>query len=186
LNETNGDTLEANQTDPERLQCFLSVASRASSDHLSYRRDLPALLDLSMTVQEHDLALDLGKFTGRVSTKHLTFSIAHHTLMNSGRDSGEETTAAERKNTASGVVVFKKNRNDCAFNGQGVREAGCGLPNSEKGATTFPADVNKRIQTLQRVNSSRRGALRILARVGTNRLSDSQSDWFSQQANNWF
>jgi hypothetical protein len=39
---------------------FMSVASRASSHHLVYHRDLPFLLPLSMTIKEHGLALDLG------------------------------------------------------------------------------------------------------------------------------
>jgi hypothetical protein len=40
---------------------FMSVASRASSHHLVYHRDLPFLLPLSMTIKEYGLALDLGK-----------------------------------------------------------------------------------------------------------------------------
>ena len=47
----------------EHLKNFVCVASRASSDHLSYRRDLAMLLDMSMKIHEHDLALDLGTFT---------------------------------------------------------------------------------------------------------------------------
>jgi hypothetical protein len=45
-----------------RMQNFFTVASRASSNHRVYRRDLEMLLGLSMDVHHHDLALDLGKF----------------------------------------------------------------------------------------------------------------------------
>lgn len=44
-----------------RRKNFLRVASKTSSDHLAYKRDLPALLKLSMEATEFDLALDLGK-----------------------------------------------------------------------------------------------------------------------------
>jgi hypothetical protein len=40
---------------------FLLVASRSSSDHLVYYRDVVALLDLSMQANEFSLSLDLGK-----------------------------------------------------------------------------------------------------------------------------
>ena len=40
----------------------MAVASRASSTHVMYRRDLPALLDFAMKINETELALDLGKF----------------------------------------------------------------------------------------------------------------------------
>jgi hypothetical protein len=56
-----GTSNEAKPTKPEHLQNFYKVASRASSDHLAYRRDLVMLLDLSMAISEHELALDLGK-----------------------------------------------------------------------------------------------------------------------------
>lgn len=45
----------------KRRSNFLQVASRTSSDHLAYTRDLPLLLKLSMDAKEFDLALDLGK-----------------------------------------------------------------------------------------------------------------------------
>ena len=45
----------------DRRTNFLFVASRASSHHLVYHRDLPLLLTLSMEIKEHSLALDLGK-----------------------------------------------------------------------------------------------------------------------------
>ena len=45
----------------ERKKNFFSVASKASSDHLSYTRDLISLLSLSMEMEEFILALDLGK-----------------------------------------------------------------------------------------------------------------------------
>jgi hypothetical protein len=38
------------------------VASRTSSDHLAYHRDLVMLLKLGMRIREHGLALDLGTF----------------------------------------------------------------------------------------------------------------------------
>ena len=44
------------------MENFLNVASPSSSLHNSYRRDLMMLLNLSMTIENHDLALDLGKF----------------------------------------------------------------------------------------------------------------------------
>jgi hypothetical protein len=46
----------------ERRKHFLFVASRTSSDHLAYHRDLAMLLRLSMRIREHGLALDLGTF----------------------------------------------------------------------------------------------------------------------------
>ena len=46
----------------KRRNNFLHVASRTSSDHLAYSRDLPFLLKLSMETREFDLALDLGEF----------------------------------------------------------------------------------------------------------------------------
>lgn len=45
----------------KRRTKFLQVASRTSSDHLAFTRDLPLLLKLSMDAKEFDLALDLGK-----------------------------------------------------------------------------------------------------------------------------
>ena len=42
-----------------RRSNFFSVASRTSSDHLAFHRDKPMLLNLSMQIREHDLALDL-------------------------------------------------------------------------------------------------------------------------------
>ena len=44
----------------KRRNNFLRVASKTSSDHLAYTRDLSLLLKLSMDTQEFDLALDLG------------------------------------------------------------------------------------------------------------------------------
>ena len=44
-----------------RRNNFFSVASRSSSDHLAYHRDLVMLLRLSMASREYDLALELGK-----------------------------------------------------------------------------------------------------------------------------
>lgn len=41
---------------------FMAVASRASSTHVMYRRDLPALLNFAMKINETELALDLGEF----------------------------------------------------------------------------------------------------------------------------
>jgi hypothetical protein len=46
----------------ERRKHFLFVASRTSSDHLAYHRDLVILLELSMRIREHSLALDIGTF----------------------------------------------------------------------------------------------------------------------------
>ena len=47
---------------PEHKKNFLSVASRVSSSHLAYKRDLVMLLDFSMKIGDRDLALDLRKF----------------------------------------------------------------------------------------------------------------------------
>jgi hypothetical protein len=44
-----------------RRENFLAVASRSSSHHLCYHRDLPMLLDLSMQANEFNLALDVGE-----------------------------------------------------------------------------------------------------------------------------
>lgn len=46
----------------ERRTNFFSVASRASSNHLAYHRDLLFLLTLSMEIKEHNLVLDLGEW----------------------------------------------------------------------------------------------------------------------------
>jgi hypothetical protein len=40
---------------------FLSVASKASSDHLAYYRDLGFLLEQAMMIGEDSLVLDLSK-----------------------------------------------------------------------------------------------------------------------------
>lgn len=55
------DGRDVHSVSPERLKHFWGVASRASSDHLAYYRDLIMLLDMSMTIGEYDLVLDLGK-----------------------------------------------------------------------------------------------------------------------------
>ena len=46
--------------DDDRRHHFFSVASRSSNEHMSYRRDLVMLLNLSLLINENDLALDLG------------------------------------------------------------------------------------------------------------------------------
>jgi len=46
----------------ERRNNFQSVASKASSAHLAYHRDLLMLLRLGMEIKEYDLVLDLCKF----------------------------------------------------------------------------------------------------------------------------
>ena len=51
----------AEKAEARNLQNFYLVASRSSSDHLAYRRDLSTLLELSMTISEYSLALDIGK-----------------------------------------------------------------------------------------------------------------------------
>ena len=57
------DTSKTDTTEQASLKRknFLSVASRNSSDHLSYHRDLVMLLGLSMASREYNLALELGK-----------------------------------------------------------------------------------------------------------------------------
>lgn len=44
------------------MQNFYRVASKTSSAHLAYQRDLPTLLEMSMTIKEYNLALELSKF----------------------------------------------------------------------------------------------------------------------------
>ena len=55
----------AGSIDRDRVNNFYQVASRTSSTHLSFRRDLLALLDMSMSMKEYDLALELGKSSVR-------------------------------------------------------------------------------------------------------------------------
>lgn len=52
-----------NANGSKRRDNFFRVAARSSSDHLSYRRDLETLLQLSMQAKEYQLALDLGMFS---------------------------------------------------------------------------------------------------------------------------
>lgn len=60
-NDDDDENDENDETNTKRRQHFFSVASRTSSnDHLSYRRDLVMLLNLSLLIHEYDLALDLG------------------------------------------------------------------------------------------------------------------------------
>lgn len=60
--EMSGDR-EAERLNPSKyLQNFYRVASRTSSAHLSYHRDLPLLLEMSMSIKEYSLALELSKF----------------------------------------------------------------------------------------------------------------------------
>jgi len=56
LAKSSTNSLEAK----EKKKNFFSVASKASSDHLAYKRDLTALLGLSMELKEYLLALDLA------------------------------------------------------------------------------------------------------------------------------
>lgn len=51
----------------DRLGNFYSVASRTSSDHLLYSRDLVFLLKLCTEINDSDLALDIGKSITRKS-----------------------------------------------------------------------------------------------------------------------
>ena len=44
---------------PARMKNFINIAARSSIQHKRYRRDLMMLLDLSLTIDNHDLALDL-------------------------------------------------------------------------------------------------------------------------------
>jgi hypothetical protein len=71
---------------PEHLQNFFCVASRASSDHLAYRRNLVMLLDMSMTIGEHDLALDLGKFKDQLMNpkRRVRLSLIHSFVLAAG------------------------------------------------------------------------------------------------------
>ena len=54
---------EAAKKPTEFISNFLTVASRASSTHKAYQRDLVLLLKLSMRIDETDLVLDIGKKT---------------------------------------------------------------------------------------------------------------------------
>jgi hypothetical protein len=54
-------SVEGGEVDRKKRKNFLSVASRASSDHLVYERDLVVLLALSAKGHDRTLALDLGK-----------------------------------------------------------------------------------------------------------------------------
>jgi hypothetical protein len=49
-----------------RIRNFLQVASKTSSNHLAYTRDLPVLLQISMDAGESNLSLDLGKWRSLV------------------------------------------------------------------------------------------------------------------------
>ena len=71
-------TLSVKSNDRKRRRNFLQVASRTSSDHLAYSRDLPFLLRLSMDAHEFDLALDLGECLRPV------FSCSFQSLSNAG------------------------------------------------------------------------------------------------------
>jgi hypothetical protein len=55
-------SIEGGEMDKKKHRNFLSVASRASSDHLVYERDLVALLVLAVKVHDRSLALDLGEY----------------------------------------------------------------------------------------------------------------------------
>ena len=59
---TNGEVIQPENIKPEHKRRFLSVASRVSSSHLTYNRDLIMLLDFSMVIHDKELALDLSKF----------------------------------------------------------------------------------------------------------------------------
>lgn len=59
--DVNVDTVKSG-TEDKRKKNFFAVASRSSSSHLNYYRDLPFLLDLSMQARESNLALDIGKY----------------------------------------------------------------------------------------------------------------------------
>ncbi len=74
---------------PDGLQNFYLVASRTSSAHLAYRRDLPTLLEMSMTIKEYNLALELSKLLAcadevvcyifvSLTLGSLNFSIGNH------------------------------------------------------------------------------------------------------------
>lgn len=56
---------------------FMAVASRASSTHVMYKRDLTTLLDLAMEINETELALDLGEFAGLYRMLHIAQSLSH-------------------------------------------------------------------------------------------------------------
>ena len=45
-----------------RIENFLNIASPSSQFHTSYRRDLMMLLELSSSIENHNLSLDLGKY----------------------------------------------------------------------------------------------------------------------------
>lgn len=57
--------------DNERRKNFYKVASRTSSNHLAYTRDLKMLLQLSMSIEEYGLILDLGKQLKNEASPHI-------------------------------------------------------------------------------------------------------------------
>lgn len=54
--------MDSQSGETERRKNFLTVASRSSSEHKFYRRDLFSLMNLSVKCEEYGLALDLGTF----------------------------------------------------------------------------------------------------------------------------
>jgi hypothetical protein len=55
---------ESNQATHYKMH-FMAVASRTSSTHVMYKRDLLTLLDFAMEIRETDLALDLGTWVAK-------------------------------------------------------------------------------------------------------------------------
>lgn len=50
---------------------FMAVASRASSTHVMYKRDLTNLLNLCMEIHETELALELGELGNGMANRTL-------------------------------------------------------------------------------------------------------------------
>lgn len=59
------DTENRKPVDKDWRKNFFRVAARSTSDHLCYKRDLKVLLELSMAINEHNLALDLCKLAAQ-------------------------------------------------------------------------------------------------------------------------
>lgn len=57
------NSISKNNSDSTCMENFMKIASPSSIHIRRYRRDLVMLLDLSMTIDSHDLALDLGEFS---------------------------------------------------------------------------------------------------------------------------
>jgi hypothetical protein len=63
--ELSTTSMEDGTLDGDKRTNFMYVASRNSSDHLAYQRDLVFLAKLAMKIDEENLVFDLGKCIAR-------------------------------------------------------------------------------------------------------------------------